>query len=198
MKRRTSCVVALAAVALLVVAGVAGAKPGTKHGNSATRSFVLVAEAPNIGTAANGDHVEVTCESRMHACGTFQVHPKALPTPPAGEFVHKDSNGAVVAKGTWVATRLISFHFYGCRFIPAIGVDLEDDNFCGGAVKMRVQLSVDGDGTLPGILTVFCIVGPKAPSSHNTPSGEGVTLVVPGVANFNHTGGGENIFVREG
>ena len=197
MKRRTSCLVAMAAVAIFVVPGVAGAKPGTKQKGSATRSFVLVAEAPNIGTAANGDRVEVTCESREHSCGTFQVHPKALPTPPAGEFVHKDMNGAVLAEGTWVATRLISFHFYGCRFIPAVGADLGDDNLCGGAVKMRVQLSLSGGPTLPGILTVFCIVGPKAPHSHNSPPGEGVTLVVPGVANFNHTGGGENIFIRQ-
>lgn len=197
MKRRTSYFAALAAAALLVVPAVTGAKPGPKQKGNATRSFVLVAEAPNVGVAADGDRVEVTCESRMHACGTFQVHPKALPTPPAGEFVHKDANGAVLAEGTWVATRLLSFHFYGCRFIPAIGADLGDDDLCGGAVKMRVQLSVDGGGTLPGILTVFCIVGPKAPASHNSPPGEGVTLVIPGVANFNHTGGGENIFIRE-
>jgi hypothetical protein len=188
----------MAAVAFVVLPGMAGAKPGANHGNSATRSFLLVADAPNIATAANGDRLEVTCESRGHACGTFQVHPKALPDPPTGEFVHKDANGAVLAEGTWTATRLISFHFYGCRFIPAIGADLGDDNLCGGAVKMRVQLSVNGDGTVPGILTVFCIVGPKAPASHNSPPGEGVTLVVPGVANFNHTGGGENIFVRQG
>ncbi len=198
MKRRTICLAVLAAVALFVVPGVAGAKKGAKHGNSATHSFVLMADAPNIGTAANGDHVEVTCESRAHACGTFQVHPKALPNPPTGEFVHKDANGGVIAEGTWTATRLISFHFYGCRFIPAVGADLGDDNLCGGAVKMRVELAMSGDGTVPGILTVFCIVGPKAPASHNTPPGEGVTLVVPGVANFNHTGGGENIYVRQG
>ena len=39
--------------------------------------------------------------------------------------------------------------------------------------------------------------GPQAPASHNgSRGGEGVTLDVPGIINFNHTGGGENIYVR--
>jgi hypothetical protein len=37
---------------------------------------------------------------------------------------------------------------------------------------------------------------PKTPSSHDDPSGEGVTVVAPGIINFNHTGGGENIYVQ--
>jgi hypothetical protein len=197
MRTGAMCLAVLGAAVLLVGSGVAGAKKGTPHGSAATHRFALMMDATNIGVAANGDRVEVTCESRQHDCGTFQVHPKALPTPPSGEFVHKDANGAVLAQGTWTATRLISFHFWGCRFIPAVGADLGDDNLCGGAVKMRVQLAVSGGGTRPGILTVFCIVGPKAPKSHNTPPGEGVTLVIPGVINFNHTGGGENIYVRQ-
>lgn len=51
-------------------------------------------------------------------------------------------------------------------------------------------------GHAPAMLTVFCIVGPMAQASYNTPEGEGVTLSVPGVINFDHTGGGENIYVR--
>jgi hypothetical protein len=188
MRRRSSFLVALATAVLLLVPSAAG-------GDNATQSYLLVAEAPNIGVAANGDRVEITCAAREHACGTFQVHPKALPDPPSGEFVHKRADGTVVAAGTWTATQLISFHSYGCRFIPALGVDLGDDSLCGGAVKLRVELVTPG-GTLPGTLTVFCIVGPRAPASHNTPPGEGVTLNVPGVINFNHTGGGENIYVR--
>jgi hypothetical protein len=39
-------------------------------------------------------------------------------------------------------------------------------------------------GQFPGMLTVFCIAGPIAPSSHNTPSGEGVSLNVPGIVTF--------------
>jgi hypothetical protein len=180
----------LATVAIVLV-------PSAAAGDSAMQTYLLVAEAPNIGVAPNGDRVEVTCETRQHACGTFQAHPKALPDPPSGEFVHKAADGSVIASGTWTATELISFHPYGCRFIPALGVDLGSDDLCGGAVKMRVELTTP-TGTLPAILTVFCVVGPRAPASHNTPAGEGVSLNVPGVINFNHAGGGENIYIRTG
>jgi hypothetical protein len=44
------------------------------------------------------------------------------------------------------------------------------------------------------VLTVFCIVGPTEPAEHNgTQGSEGVTLALPGIINFDHTGGGENI-----
>ena len=51
-------------------------------------------------------------------------------------------------------------------------------------------------GEFPAILTIFCIIGPHAPASHSLPEGEGVTLNVPGVINFNHTVHGDNVFVR--
>ena len=84
---------------------------------------------------------------------------------------------------------------YGRRFIPSLGVDLGDDNLCGGAVKMAVVLDTP-IGQFPGMLTVFCVVGPKAPASHRPPGGEGVTLNVPGIVNFSHTAGGDNIYIR--
>lgn len=68
-------------------------------------------------------------------------------------------------------------------------------DLCGGALKFGVVLSTAASD-LDGIMTIFCIVGPKAPASHDQPSGEGVTLVVPGVVNFNHTVGGENIYIQ--
>ncbi|MGI8616066.1 MAG: hypothetical protein ACR2L4_04690 [Actinomycetota bacterium] len=51
-------------------------------------------------------------------------------------------------------------------------------------------------GDVPAIMTVFCIVGNQAPASHATPTGEGVTLNVPGIINFNHIVHGENIYIR--
>src|ERR671925_2441421 len=144
-----------------------------------TDTFLLIMEAPNVGAAPNGDHILVTGE------GEFSASPKSVSA--SGEFVHLDADGNVFAEGTWSANSLISFSFYGCRFIPALGVDLGDDDLCGGAVKMRVTLDTPL-GQLPGIMTVFCIIGPQAPSSHNGSSGgEGVTVVVPGIINFNHT-----------
>jgi hypothetical protein len=135
----------------------------------------------------NGDRVVVTGD------GSFSVHPKSVQA--GGEFTHLDPAGSVLGGGTWTATELLSFNFYGCRFIPALGVDLGDDDLCGGAVKLRVVLDTP-TGSFQGVMTVFCIVGPKAPTSHNDPSEEGVALNIPGVINFNHADGGENIWVR--
>ena len=173
---------------LVIVAALANAPAA--HAAHSTDTFLLIAEEDNFATAPNGDYVAVTVDDGSW----FDGSPKAVSA--TGDFTHFASDGTVEASGTWTATGLISYSFYGCRFIPALGVDLGDDNLCGGAVKMAVVLHTPL-GDVPGMLTVFCIIGPKAPSSHNgSKGGEGVTLNVPGIINFNHTGGGENIYVR--
>jgi hypothetical protein len=179
MKAWLALIVAVAALLALVASP---AMAGNTQG-----SFLLVMEAPNFGRAPNSDRVQVTGD------GSFSLHPKAVTA--SGAFTHLDPAGNALGGGTWTATELLSFNFYGCRFIPALGVDLGDDNLCGGAVKLRVVLDTP-IGQFPGVMTVFCIVGPNAPTSHNDPSEEGVTLSVPGVVNFNHSDGGENIWVR--
>ena len=45
---------------------------------------------------------------------------------------------------------------------------------------------------LDGILTVFCLIGPNPPNS----ASEGITLVVPGIINFNKVATGEKVYVR--
>jgi hypothetical protein len=157
--------------------------------SSASQTFLLVAEAPNVGVAANGETIEITCESGAHVCGTFSVHPKSIEA--SGEFAHFLANGALFASGEWTATELISFQPYGCGEV--LGEPIPSD-LCGGVVKFAATFSTP-IGELNGIITVFCIVGPKAASSHDDPAGEGVTVVVPGIINFNHTGGGENVYV---
>jgi hypothetical protein len=176
-------------VLVLVVVGSMAIAPAARAAHS-TDKFLLVADEENIGTAANGDSVEVTVDEGSW----FDASPKAVSA--TGTFTHLAPDGTVRGAGTWTAQSLISYSFYGCRFIPALGVDLGDDNLCGGAVKMAVTLDTP-IGQFPAMLTVFCVVGPMAPSSHNgSKGGEGVTLSVPGIINFNHTGGGENIYVR--
>jgi hypothetical protein len=175
-------------VFVLVVAAVLANAPAARAAHSSD-TFLLIAEEENMGTAANGDYVAVTVDEGAW----FDASPKSVSV--TGEFTHFDADGNVRGAGTWTATSLISSSFYGCRYIPALDVDLGDDNLCGGAVKMAVVLDTP-IGRFPGMLTVFCIVGPKAPSSHNTPSGEGVTLNAPGIVNFSHTGGGDNIYIR--
>jgi hypothetical protein len=70
-------------------------------------------------------------------------------------------------------------------------------NFCGGRVAMRVMLTTPL-GQLPGILTVICVIGPNPPNSiiSNGDRSEGATLNVPGLINFNHTAGGDNIIIQ--
>jgi hypothetical protein len=180
-------------LALLAIAGLLtfGPTAAVADSNNESATFELLLEEPNISQASNGDTVEVT------GMGVFSVHPKSAEA--SGGFTHKNSQGTVVGSGTWTATDLLSFEFYGCRFIPAIGADLGSDDLCGGALKLRVILRPSGTTlALPGVLTVFCIVGLQSPSSHDDETEEGVSLVVPGLANFNEIVSGLNIYIREG
>jgi hypothetical protein len=147
---------------------------------------MLEMEAPNVSQASNGDQVAVTGE------GEFQVHPKGVEA--SGRFTHTDSEGNVIATGTWQATKLLTYQSYGCGVVLGNPIPA---NFCGGKLKMRVGLMPEGtDLRIKGTLTVFCIIGPNPPASHDDPSGEGITLVVPGHANFNKIVSGMNVYVR--
>ncbi len=71
-------------------------------------------------------------------------------------------------------------------------------NFCGGAVKVRVVATPNGTALeSDAILTIFCIIGPNPPDSHDDLSGEGIHLVVPGVINFNKIVHGMNVFIQQ-
>jgi hypothetical protein len=162
--------------------------PTTATADSATHTYLVVMEVPNIGVAANGDTISITGE------GEFSVHPKSVEAE--GAFTHTTATGTVVASGTWEATELLEYQSYGCGEVFG---DPLPDNFCGGVVKMRVTLMPTGTSLhLPGILTVICVIGPNPPNSINGPRSEGVTLDVPGVNNFNHSAGGENIYIQTG
>jgi hypothetical protein len=172
------------------LAGALALAPASVFASSATESFLLVAEAPNVGVAPNGETIEITCVAGEHVCGTFSVNPKSIEA--SGEFAHFLPDGTLFASGEWVATGLISYQSYGCGEVLGDPIPPE---LCGGVVKFAATFSTP-IGELDGIITVFCIVGPKAPGSHDDPSGEGVAVNVPGIINFNHAGGGENIYVR--
>jgi hypothetical protein len=161
--------------------------PTTAVADSTTHTYLVVMEVPNIGVAANGDRISITGE------GEFSVHPKSVEAE--GAFTHTTATGTVVASGTWEATVLLEYQSYGCGEL--FGDPSLPDNFCGGVVKMRVTLMPAGTSLhLRGILTVICVIGPNPPNSINGPRGEGVTLDVPGIANFNHSAGGENIYIQ--
>jgi hypothetical protein len=180
MRRLILLALALAAAVVLV--------PTVAVADSATHRYLLVMEEPNFGVAANGDQIAVTGE------GEFSVNPNSVTA--AGEFTHTDSSGNVLATGTWTATGLLDYQSYGCGEV--FGDPIPPD-LCGGAVKMRVTLTPDGTSLqLPGTMTVFCVIGPHAPQSILGPLTEGVTLNVPGIINFNHSAGGDNVYVQIG
>lgn len=173
-----------------VVLAMLALGPSTAAGdpNNAPATFDLHLEVPNVSEAPNGDRVSVT------GSGEFSVHPKSVTA--SGTFTHTDSAGNVVGSGTWTADDLLSFEFYGCGVVESVGATLPPE-FCGGALKLDVTLTPAGTTlALDGQLTIFCIIGPQAPSSHDDPSEEGISLVVPGVANFNSIVSGMNVYIQ--
>jgi hypothetical protein len=178
MRRLTLLALAVTAAWILV--------PTVAVADSATHSYLLVMDEPNLGVAANGDQIAVTGE------GEFSVNPNSVDAE--GGFTHTDRNGNVLATGTWRATRLLNYQSYGCGEV--FGQTIDPD-LCGGAVKMNVTLTPTGTSLrVPGIMTVFCVIGTHAPQSVLGPLTEGVTLNVPGIQNFNHSTGGENAYVQ--
>ena len=110
----------------------------------------------------------------------------------SGSFTHTNASGTVLATGTWEATQLLDYQSYGCGVV--FGFPLPPF-LCGGRITMQVMLTTP-IGQLPGILTVVCLIGPNPPNSIDAKRGEGATLDVPGVINFNHTAGGDNVFIQ--
>jgi len=163
----------------VVVLALSLLAPAPALAHSGTQTYFFAMEAPNTAQAENGDSVAVTGE------GTFSVHPKSVDA--AGSFTHTFAAGGSIS-GTWVANELLEYQSYGCGVV--FGTPLPPD-FCGGAVKMSVTLTV-GTRQADGILTIFCLIGPNPPNSAD----EGVTLVVPGIINFNKVVSGDNFYQR--
>ena len=185
MKRKSALVGLVAAVLVALMPGHATADP-----NNASGTWELHIEVPNVAMASNGDTLAIT------GMGVFSTHPKTVTA--SGTFTHNVAGGGTLT-GTWTATDLLSFEFYGCGVVPSIGVTLPP-NLCGGALKMRVVfVPAETSLTIPGIITVFCVIGPQAPPTHDNPTQpgeEGMSAVVPGIANFNKIVAGMNVYIQ--
>jgi hypothetical protein len=174
---------------MLFVLGLAVAfvlVPSAAVADSATHSYMLLMGEPNFGVAPNGDQIAVDGEAN------FSVNPKAVDG--GGTFTHTNAAGAVLASGTWEATGLLGYQSYGCGEVFGTPIP---SFLCGGRVAMRVMLTT-ALGELPGTLTIFCVIGPNPPNSiiSNGDRSEGATLSVPGVVNFNHSAGGDNVIIQ--
>jgi hypothetical protein len=147
-----------------------------------TQTYLLELEVPNTAAAPNGDTVAITAE------GQFSVFPNSVEAE--GTFVHSDSGGSVLAKGTWEATALLNYQSYGCGVIFGTPIPPE---LCGGKVMMAIFLTPDGTTLeIPATLTVFCVIGDHVPGSAE----EGVRLNVANIINFNDVTGGDNVYIR--
>ena len=183
----------LALVALLTLA-LSLLLPATALADSATHTYQFLLEVPNVSEASNGDRVAITGE------GEFSVNPNSATG--TGAFTHTTASGALVGAGTWRATELLEYQSYGCGIVhnfPTPGATTPlPPNFCGGAVKLRVVATPSGTSLqIAAILTLFCIIGPNPPNSHDDPSGEGIHLVVPGIINFNKIVEGMNVYMQQ-
>ena len=127
---------------------------------------------PQLGAravAGNGDIVSVV------GAGTFNLG--SSKTTGGGTFVHTTSGGALVGSGTWTATGVEDFAFYGC------GGDLPS-NLCGGALTLNIHLVAGGGAAeFDGILTIDCAIGDAIPAG----TIEGIKLDIPGAINFDET-----------
>jgi hypothetical protein len=180
MKRRSVLLLVAAAALLVLAPGPAAADP-----NNASGTWELHLEVPNVAMASSGDTFAIT------GMGVFSTHPKTVTA--SGTFTHTVAGGGTFT-GTWTATDLLSFEFYGCGVVEGMPFP---PNFCGGALKLRVYFTPAGTNLrIPGIITVFCIIGPQAPPSHDDLSEEGMTAVVPGIGNFNKIVSGLNIYIQ--
>jgi hypothetical protein len=130
-------------------------------------------------TAAMADNGDVVL---MFGVGIMDVSAKTASGD--GTFTHM-SGSTPVASGTWTASRLLSFQFYGCGHLGAIVLP---PNFCGGRAALDIQLVGHPAGrpdvtfTAEGLLQIDCLIGDPTPSAE-----EGVRLNVKDVINFNKT-----------
>src|SRR5262245_9311266 len=72
---------------------------------------------PTLALAPNGDIIEFT------GTGTFSIHPKSVSG--AGNFIHRNAAGTVLASGTWTAVDLLSFHSYGSGAVQGLPANFE-------------------------------------------------------------------------
>ena len=134
---------------------------------------------PDVAEAANGDRIILT------GTGTLTLHPKSATG--GGTFTHTTAEGTVLATGTFTATELLSFESYGPS--PLLPPSLNS-----GQALIRVALVPDGSTTsIDGILRIECVLpGGTFPGGKE----EGINLLLPGLANFNHQISGATVFVR--
>ena len=162
--------------------------------SSASATTSKAAYAFRVGsptTAAMADNGDVVV---MSGSGSMDVSAKTASG--GGTFTHM-SGSTLVGSGTWTASRLLSFQFYGCGHI---GATVLPPNLCGGLAALDVQLVGHPAGrpdvtiAAEGLLRIDCLIGDPPPSGE-----EGVRLNVKDVINFDKTvpESGTTVFIAQ-
>ena len=162
-----------------IAAKVVDQNLSASYGWHAGDAFTPPLVPPDVAEAANGDQIILT------GTGTLTLHPKSATG--GGTFTHTTAEGTVLATGTFTATELLSFESYGPS--PLLPPFLNS-----GQALIRVALVPDGSTTsIDGILRIECVLpGSTFPGGKE----EGINLLLPGLANFNHQVSGATVFVR--
>jgi len=191
--RRLRAVLGMAV--LFVAFGTAlGGAPAVAGSKTATISFGTL---ESVARAANGDTVE------MNGDGSFTLQPKSISGDGGAvaaafgdvprTFTHRDSNGNVLASGTWEPTAVLSDRSFGPATAEQIaffgGLPPGSE---GGKVMFQVALFVGGVHVHDGIITIVCELG--VPPKHAVEST--LLLVQDTIYNFNAPVSGDNIFIR--
>jgi hypothetical protein len=167
-------ILTLAASLVLFTAMVANSSAGATTSKAAYEFHV---GSPT--TAAMADNGDVVLMS-----GVGSLDASAKTASGGGTFTHM-SGSTVLASGSWEASRLLSFQFYGCGHL---GAQVLPPNLCGGRAALDIQLVAHPAGlpdvtiTAEGLLQIDCLIGDPPPSAE-----EGVRLNVKDVINFNKT-----------
>src|SRR6266571_9258283 len=180
-------------VVAVVCAGLSSA-PALAGSKTATISF---GTEESVARASNGDTVEINGE------GTFTLQPKSISGDGGAvaaafgdiprTFTHRDSNGNILASGTWEPTAQLSYRSFGPATAEQIaffgGLPPGSE---GGKVLFKVALFVGGVHVHDGIITIVCALGvPPKNSVEST-----LLLVQDTIYNFNEPVSGDNIFIR--
>ena len=190
MKRLAAALIA-ASLALVPVAfgpRASASSPSGAYAWHVADQFLHDAIGSPLGAIARADNGETIT---VEGSGLMDVGAKTASG--GGTVVHKDAAGNVLATGTFEATRLVSFQFFGC------GGDGVPDFLCGGIAKLNVTITPDFDTSLhfPAVLWIDCVLGNPTPSAV-----EGVRLNVKNLINFNKSeseeeGSGFTVFLKQ-
>ena len=149
------------AVVLALPAAAAGAPGGKALGHTLRFDVVQFAGDPGLTVFAGGTALsrDATTGDAVVLTGSGQAKPGQGDAAGGGTFVHRHSNGVLVAQGVWIANSVASWEqvdgtLVGAGLTDGIG---HIDATAAGNLRLNVTLVPDGaGGSLTGVVTIHC------------------------------------------